>query len=93
MRLDDNAYIQLGYGCRQKRIEATLTSNSTAIAVDIACDKSRTKKILTEANIPVPEGQMVRSVEKLKEAIQSINYPIVVKPLDGNHANFLSDLP
>ena len=83
--LDDNAYIQLGYGCRQKRIEATLTSNSTAIAVDIACDKSRTKKILTEANIPVPEGQMVRSVEKLKEAIQSINYPIVVKPLDGNH--------
>lgn len=85
MRLDDNAYIQLGYGCRQKRIEATLTSNSSAIAVDIACDKSRTKKILTEANIPVPQGEMVCSVEKLKDVIQSINYPIVVKPLDGNH--------
>jgi cyanophycin synthetase len=85
MRLDDGAYVQLGYGCLQKRIEATLTSTTSAIAVDIACDKDRTKKILTDANIPVAQGEMICSVEKLKEVIELINYPIVVKPLDGNH--------
>lgn len=85
IRLDEEAYVQLGYGCRQKRIEATLTGCSSSIAVDIACDKHRTKKILTGAHIPVPQGEMVSSVEKLKEVIDVIGYPIVLKPLDGNH--------
>ncbi|SHE29246.1 cyanophycin synthetase [Flavisolibacter ginsengisoli] len=84
-RLDEEAYVQLGYGCRQKRIEATLTGCSSSIAVDIACDKHRTKKILTGAYIPVPQGEIVSSVEKLKEVIDVIGYPIVLKPVDGNH--------
>lgn len=85
VRLDEEALVQLGHGCRQKRIEATITSCTNSIAVDIACDKDRTKRILTEANIPVPRGDVVCSVEKLQEAIESIGYPVVLKPLDGNH--------
>jgi len=85
LRIDDGSLIQLGYGCKQKRIEATITSLTGNIAVDIAGDKDRTKKILTAANVPVPTGDVVCSVEKLKEVIDLINYPIVLKPLDGNH--------
>jgi len=32
-RLNDDSYVQLGYGSRQKRIEATTTSNTSNIAV------------------------------------------------------------
>jgi cyanophycin synthetase len=85
IRLDGEALVQLGYGCKQKRIEATVTGGTNSIGVDIAGDKDRTKRILTDASIPVPAGDVVRSVEKLKEAINRIGYPIVLKPLDGNH--------
>jgi cyanophycin synthetase len=85
IRLDREALVQLGYGCRQKRIEATLTSGTNGIAVDMAGDKDRTKRILTEAHIPVPAGDVVRTVDKLKEIIALIGYPVVLKPLDSNH--------
>jgi len=85
MRLDNEALVQLGYGCRQKRIEATITSKTNSIAVDLAGDKDRTKKILTAASIPVPEGDMICSVEKLQESVKRLGYPLVIKPLDGNH--------
>jgi cyanophycin synthetase len=85
IRLDDESLVQLGYGARQKRIEATLTSLTSTIAVDIAADKHRTKKMLTAADIPVPLGEVVCSVDKLKETIGHIQFPIVLKPLDSNH--------
>jgi cyanophycin synthetase len=85
MRLDDEALVQLGFGCKQRRIEATITDATNSIAVDIAGDKERTKMILTAANIPVPEGSVVDSVNKLKETIEVLNYPVVLKPLNSNH--------
>ena len=85
IRLDDEALVQLGYGCKQKRIEATITAATSAIAVDIAGDKDRTKKMLTAANIPVPMGDVICSVDKLRESVDLIQFPIVLKPLDSNH--------
>jgi cyanophycin synthetase len=85
LRLDEEALVQLGYGCKQRRIEATITGLTSAIAVDMAGDKDRTKRMLTEANIPVPMGDVICSVDKLKQAIDLIHFPIVVKPLDSNH--------
>jgi cyanophycin synthetase len=87
IRLDDDSLIQLGYGCKQRRVEATITSNTSMIAVDIAGDKHRTKTILTEANLPVPAGEVISKVENLEEVVESIGLPIVIKPLDGNHGN------
>lgn len=86
-RLDDGSLVQLGYGCKQKRVEATITSNTNIIAVDIAGDKDRTKRLLTEANVPVPQGDVVSDVDNLKTAIDLIGFPVVLKPLDGNHGN------
>jgi cyanophycin synthetase len=85
IRLNKHSLVQLGYGVNQKRIRATIASTTSSIAVDIAGDKDDTKNLLEAAEIPVPKGRIVRTEEGLKDAIESIGYPVVVKPLNGNH--------
>jgi len=85
IRLNRNSLVQLGYGVNQKRIRATIASTTGCIAVDIACDKEETKNLLGAAEIPVPKGRIVYGEEGLLAAIESIKYPIVTKPVDGNH--------
>lgn len=85
IRLGRNSLVQLGYGVNQKRFQATITGNTSSIAVDIACNKELTKKMLDQAAIPVPTGGLARTEEDLKEVIDKVGYPIVIKPLDGNH--------
>jgi cyanophycin synthetase len=85
IRLNRHSLVQLGYGMNQKRIRATIASTTSSIAVDIACDKEETKNLLEAAEIPVPRGRIVYSEEGLKEALERVSYPIVTKPVDGNH--------
>jgi len=85
IRLGKNSLVQLGYGINQQRFQATITGNTSSIAVDIACNKELTKKMLEDAAIPVPSGSLVIDEEGLDLAIKKIGYPIVIKPLDGNH--------
>ncbi|MFP5039689.1 cyanophycin synthetase [Parasediminibacterium sp. JCM 36343] len=85
IRLNKQSLVQLGYGVHQKRIRATITSNTSDIAVDIAGDKEETKNLLSTAEIPVPQGTVVRTEEALKAAISRFGYPLVIKPIDGNH--------
>lgn len=85
IRLGKNSLVQLGYGVNQQRFQATITGKTSSIAVDIACNKELTKKMLHDAAIPVPTGDLVKEESELKEAIEEIGYPIVLKPLDGNH--------
>ena len=85
IRLNKHSLVQLGYGIHQKRIRATIASTTGNIAVDIACDKEETKNLLGAAEIPVPKGDVVRTEEGLQNAIDSIGYPCVIKPIDGNH--------
>ncbi|MDP2189187.1 MAG: cyanophycin synthetase [Sphingobacteriaceae bacterium] len=85
IRMGTNSLIQLGYGVNQVRFQATITQNTSSIAVDIACNKELTKKMLDDANIPVPKGDICVDEEDLDAAIARIGYPMVLKPLDGNH--------
>jgi cyanophycin synthetase len=85
IRMGSNSLIQLGYGVNQVRFQATITQNTSSIAVDIACNKELTKKMLDDANIPVPKGDICVDEEDLDAAIARIGYPLVLKPLDGNH--------
>ena len=85
IRLNKHSLVQLGYGVHQKRIRATIASTTGNIAVDIACDKEETKNLLEAAEIPVPKGDVVRTEEGLRDAIDRIGYPCVIKPIDGNH--------
>lgn len=83
-RLDEGSLVQLGYGTAQKRVEATLTDQTSVIASDLASDKQKTKKLLEDAGIPVPQGALVRDMTELPEAIDNIGFPLVIKPNNGN---------
>ena len=85
IRLNKNSLIQLGYGVYQKRIQATMTCRTASFAVELAGDKNATKEVLAEAGVPVPQGTIVYEVDELKRAVQDFGYPLVIKPLDGNH--------
>lgn len=85
IRLNDRNLVQLGHGRYQKRIEATVTSMTSLIATDIACDKELTKSMLDEGGVPVPKGRVVDTREDALEAAEDLGFPIVIKPLDANH--------
>jgi cyanophycin synthetase len=85
IRLGTNSLVQLGYGVNQMRFQATITCKTSNIAVDIACNKEETKRMLKMASIPVADGSICVDEEDLEATIKKIGYPIVIKPLDGNH--------
>ena len=85
IRLNKQSLVQLGYGIHQKRIRATIASTTSSIAVDIAGDKEETKNLLNAAEIPVPRGRLIGMDETIDDAIASVGFPFVFKPLHGNH--------
>ncbi|MDD4976499.1 MAG: cyanophycin synthetase [Bacteriovorax sp.] len=89
-RLNDESLIQLGYGVFRQFIQATTTSMTSDISVDIAQDKNLTKKLLEEASIRVPRGRPAYSLEDAREIQEEIPVPLAVKPLDGNHGRGVS---
>ena len=82
---EDTSYIQLGHGCRQQRCQATVTGKTSILGHGIADDKDWTKQILGDAGVPVPRGQICYSWDEALEAAAYIGYPVVTKPLSGNH--------
>ena len=85
IRLNEQSLVQFGYGVHQQRIQATMTAKTNTIAVDIAGNKKATKQLLGDMGIPVPRGFMIRDEEDLERTINSVGFPVVIKPLDGNH--------
>jgi len=85
MRLDRYSLVQLGQGVHQQRIRATMTSQTSGIAVDIASDKKLTNRLLDAAGLPVPRSEVVDGEDAAVAAAGRLGYPVVVKPLDGNH--------
>ena len=77
--------VQLGQGVHAQRIRATMTSKTGALAVDIAGDKDLTTTLLASAGLPVPKQETVRTADGAVAAARRIGFPVVVKPLDGNH--------
>ncbi len=85
IRLNNQSLVQLGYGKNQMRIRATMTERTSSIAVDLASNKEETKRLLEEQAIPVAKGITITSVDGVHEAIRKVGFPLVFKPLDGNH--------
>jgi len=85
IRLNKYSLCQLGYGANQKRIQATVTSQTSSIGVEIACDKEDTKFLLEQSEVPIPKGEIIRSEEGLKDAVKYVGFPLVIKPVSGNH--------
>jgi cyanophycin synthetase len=86
MALNSRAMIQFGHGIYQKRIQATLTSQTSILGVELASDKEGTKGILRDIGVPVPRGTVIHYLDDLEAAIADVGgFPIVIKPMDGNH--------
>jgi cyanophycin synthetase len=85
LRLNDQSLIQLGHGKYQQRIQATITSRTPHIAVELACDKEETNRILTSLGLPAPRQELVRSEDAAVRAARRIGGPVVTKPYNGNH--------
>jgi cyanophycin synthetase len=86
LHLETCDIFQFGYGKYQKRVQAALTSRTNILGVEIACNKEKTKAILADMGVPVPLGMTIYAFSELKEAIDRLGgYPIVIKPLNGNH--------
>jgi cyanophycin synthetase len=76
--------LRLGYGCHRQLVWAALTSETSAVGVDIAADKQLAKQLLADAGIPVADGVTVRSEEEAAAALAEIGGPVVIKPLGGS---------
>ncbi|MEY8849774.1 cyanophycin synthetase [Psychroserpens sp. XS_ASV72] len=85
IRLNKYSLCQLGYGANQKRIQATVTSETSSIGVELACDKEDTKYLLEQAEVEVPRGDIIRRERSLEDACDYVGFPLVIKPIDGNH--------
>jgi cyanophycin synthetase len=81
---DDASLFQLGWGSRQRLVQATITGASPYIAVTIASDKELTKRLLSAAGIPVPRGSIVTTVDEAQMAARDVGMPVTIKPLDAN---------
>ncbi|TPV35881.1 cyanophycin synthetase [Paucihalobacter ruber] len=85
IRLNKYSLCQLGYGANQKRIQATVTSETSSIGVELACNKEDTKYLLEQAEVEVPRGDIIRRESSLAETCKHVGFPLVIKPVDGNH--------
>jgi cyanophycin synthetase len=89
-RLNSRSLVQLGLGRNLRRIQATVTDRTSSIAVDIAQDKDETKRVLGNIGLPVPGGDVVRSVDEAIAVAGEIGFPVILKPLDASHGRGIS---
>jgi len=90
LRLNNYSLVQFGQGKYQQRIQATITSETKHIAVEISCDKEDTHNLLNDLGLPVPQQMMIYSDKQAVKAAQRIGFPVVLKPLNANHGRGVS---
>lgn len=90
IRLNNSSLVQFGHGKHQRRIQATITSETKHIAVEISCDKEDTHNLLNDLGLPVPQQRIVYSAAQAVQAAHKIGFPVVVKPLNANHGRGVS---
>jgi len=90
LRLNQQSLVQFGHGRYQQRIQATVTSHTPHIAVELASDKEETNRILSALGLPVPKQELVQREDEAVRAAERIKYPVVVKPYNANHGRGVS---
>ena len=90
LRLNRYSLVQFGHGRFGRRIQATITSETRHISVEIASDKEETNTLLADLGLPVARQRMVYSEREAVKAATRIGYPVVLKPLNANHGRGVS---
>ncbi|HKQ93375.1 MAG TPA: cyanophycin synthetase [Blastocatellia bacterium] len=89
-RVGEGSLVQLGYGKHRRLIQAAMTDQTGAVAVDIASDKEMTKMLLRDAGINVPCGVLAQSEAEAIEGLEIVGAPVVVKPYNLNQGKGVS---
>lgn len=89
-RLNSRSLVQLGLGRNLRRIQASMTDYTSAIAVEIAQDKDDTRRVLENIGLPVPRGAVALSLESAIEIAREIGFPVILKPLDSSQGRGIS---
>lgn len=84
-RVSSRSLLRLGHGRHQRLVCAALTSQTSAVGVDIAADKNLAKQMLAAAGIPVPDGIVAWTADEAAAAARRLGGQVVIKPLGGNH--------
>src|SRR5829696_1216369 len=72
IRLNERSLVQLGHGKFQRRIQATVTSETRHTAVEIASDKRLTNQILSDLGLPAPRQELVYDAEEAVAAAERL---------------------
>lgn len=80
IRLNKYNLVQLGTGKYRKLIRATITGNTSLIAVETADNKYRTTQILSELGVPVPDRTYSENPEDILDFWKKLKKPVVIKP-------------
>lgn len=80
----DNS-IELGTGKYIKRTIGQITAECAVTGVQTSGDKSLTNQLLRDRGLPVPRSIGARNAKQAVAAAKRIGFPVVLKPLSGNH--------
>jgi cyanophycin synthetase len=90
LRLDKYNQVQLGTGKFKKLIRATITEDTSLLAVETSDDKYLTNSILQDAGIPVPQQIITENLQNILAFHEKVQRPIVVKPAQGYQGKRIS---
>jgi cyanophycin synthetase len=82
--------LQFGHGKYQRRVWAPYISTESHLAADIALNKDLTNRLIRNVGLPVARSLRAKDEEGAVTAAREIGYPVVLKPLDGNHGRGVS---
>jgi cyanophycin synthetase len=77
-----NNIFRFGIAGYSRRLNSSITDQTSAIGLQIAKSKSKTALILRNAGLPAPLHLKVKDIHQLKSAIKQLEFPFVIKPDD-----------
>jgi cyanophycin synthetase len=89
-RSGDLSLLRLGWGNRRRLAWAAMTDATGGVGIDIAGDKQVTRKLLSDAGVPVVPGGAARTVEQAVRLLAALGAPVVVKPRHGRQGEHVA---
>jgi cyanophycin synthetase len=84
-RCGDLSLVRLGWGNRRRLAWAAMSDRTSGVGIDVAGDKEITRRLLTEAGVPIPAGGACRTGTEATRLFADLGAPVVVKPRQGRH--------
>jgi len=81
------SFVQLGWGADAKRMDSSVTGETSLIGASTARNKFKTSRTLADAGVPMPTGQVVADLHDAERTATNLGWPVVVKPLNRDQGS------